>query len=81
MLYKNGHDFSRILLIYHSVHCYLSFTFLKDYLCLYVCLHGFLCVQRLEGVGRPRTGVIGSCELVDVGNETQVLCKNIKCSY
>lgn len=81
MLYKNGHDFSRILLIYHSVHCYLSFTFLKDYLYLYVCLHQFLCVERLEGVGCPRTGVIGSCELVDVGNQTQVLCRNTKCSY
>lgn len=86
MLYKNDHNFSRILLICHSVHCYLSFTFLKDYLCACMCVcmsfyvqsvHG----QRLEGVGSPRTEVIGSHELVDVGNQTQVLCKNTKCSY
>lgn len=67
--------------LYIILHCYLSFTFLNYYLCLYVCLHEFLCVERLDGVGRPRTGVIGSCELVDVGNQTQVLCKNTKCSY
>lgn len=53
---------------------------------MYVCMsfyvqrvHGHL--QRLEGVGSPRTEVIGSHELVDVGNQNQVLCKNTKCSY
>lgn len=57
------------------------FSFQKNFLSVYVCLYGFMCISyTLVPVDALRSGILGNCEPCDAGDQTQTLSMSSLCS-